>query len=247
MPKAHTRTTCRLLLMISRLQQAQSYTICMHQSSLGQEFTNLATIVSQIVQDFLRQDSISQIWTASGQYTTSSAYSTRFIGSYGQFAMNKISAAHAEPKCGLFSQLVLHNWPHRRPPELEGWPRDPLCQLCLRSPETVTHLCKGPFTSAVHSLVLSQQGAPLNLTLAATYPSIDARWESLIMLSNKDTKRRHNGHIIYINYVECLERNMNWCIFNGSRMTYIEVAHRSMEDIMHRDLAFNREFTLCVV
>jgi hypothetical protein len=55
----------------------------------------------------------------------------------------------------MFSWLVLHGkilTADRL--AIRGWPHDPICQLCLRAPETACHLYKDcPFTSQVWNLV----------------------------------------------------------------------------------------------
>jgi hypothetical protein len=49
-----------------------------------------------------RADAISWRWTASGVYSTASAYRCQFAGAYPLFRTAKVWNAHAEPKCRFF-------------------------------------------------------------------------------------------------------------------------------------------------
>jgi hypothetical protein len=54
-------------------------------------------------------DSIDWIWIQDGTYSTSSAYKAQLIGSFPKFATPEIRRAYVEPKCTMFSWMVLHN------------------------------------------------------------------------------------------------------------------------------------------
>jgi hypothetical protein len=117
------------------------------------DFILVANIVATVTLDPSQQDTISWLWTASGCYTAKSAYKAQFIGPFSSFATTKVWKADVEPKCTIFSWLVLHGRILTADRLADrGWPHDPIYQLC--APESACHLCKDcPFTVQVWSLV----------------------------------------------------------------------------------------------
>ena len=120
-----------------------------------QEFIALASVITQVALNPDQEDSITWRWTPNGIYSAASAYAAQFSGSYPRFSPAKIWEAHAEPKCKFFAWLVLHGKILTADMlAIRGWPHDPCCPLCLRAPETATHLCKDClFAAAVWSHV----------------------------------------------------------------------------------------------
>jgi hypothetical protein len=118
-------------------------------------FIMVASILADVALDPLQPDSISWLWTNDGCYSAKLAYKAQFIGSFSRFRTKKIWKAYAEPKCTMFSWLVLHRkilTADRL--AIRDWPHDLICQLCLRALETTCHLCKDcPFTFQVWNLV----------------------------------------------------------------------------------------------
>jgi exonuclease III len=203
------------------------------------EYINLWMLLSETHLDPGHRDTISWKWTADGSYTASSAYMAQFHGSFNTFSTDKIWKAHAEPKCRFFSWLVLQgriltadNLAKR------GWPHDPICQLCLCAPETPTHLCKDcPFTMAIWNQVRTWLGMGVAPSQpVSNFPSIDAWWDAMLIGASKTDARRLSGRFLYVIWNAWKERNRR--IFNGMRLTYIEVANLALEDIQQRELAF---------
>ncbi|PNT67014.1 hypothetical protein BRADI_3g19646v3 [Brachypodium distachyon] len=67
---------------------------------------------------------------------------------------------------------------------------------------------------------------------AESFDSINEWWDDSLPHTGKTVRRRASGHLIYV----WKERNRR--IFNHSRLTYVEVAHRTFEDIIQRSVAF---------
>jgi hypothetical protein len=211
------------------------------------DFIMIAYIVDSVTLDPSQPDSISWLWTTDGCYSAKSAYRAQFIGSYPRFSSNKVWRASAEPKCTMFSWLVLHDkilTADRL--ATRGWPHDPICQLYLRAPETACHLCKDcPFTAAVWNLVHAWS---LDTSLQALTPGLHATlndwWEAMLVGVDKRVKRSRSGRLLYVIWNVWKERNRR--IFQGIRLTFLEVAYIAHEDIRQRALAF-REVTPVVV
>lgn len=207
-------------------------------SSLAQlhEFVDLTNIVSSIVLDPQRPNSITWVWTKDGAYSWRSAYLAQFVGSHPRFLTSKVWEAHMEPKCKVFSWLLLHNrilTADRL--AIRGWPHDPTCQLCLGGHETATHLCKDcPFTREVRRLVCHWTGVVM--APAESFDSINEWWDASLPHTSKTARRRASGHLIYVWWNVWKERNCR--IFNHSRLTFVEVAHRTFEDIIQRSVVF---------
>jgi hypothetical protein len=203
------------------------------------DFIMVADLVTNVTLDALQPDTISWLWTTSGCYSTKSAYKAQFIGSDPIFSTNKVWKADAEPKCTMFSWLVLHEkilTAYRL--AVRGWPHTPICQLCLRAPEKACHLYKDcPFTSMVWSLVhaWSTDHCPRALT-PGLHATLDDWWEAMLVGTDKKGKRSRSGRLLYVIWNVWKERNKR--IFQGVRLTYLEVAHIAHEDIRQRALAF---------
>ena len=63
-------------------------------------------------------------------------------------------------------------------------------------------------------------------------------WDLLINLLSKEDKRRRSGRFLYTIWNIWKERNRH--IFNGTRLTHLEVAAIAFDDIKQRTLAFGR-------
>jgi hypothetical protein len=92
------------------LQNENWITVVSRLNSVDQlrDFLLVASITADVNLDPLQPDSISWIWTTDGSYSAKSAYKAQFIGSFSRFMTTKIWKAYAEPKCTMFSWLVLH-------------------------------------------------------------------------------------------------------------------------------------------
>ena len=205
-----------------------------------QEFIALASAISQVELNPDQEDSITWRWTPHGIYSAASAYAVQFSASYPRFSPAKIWEAHAEPKCKFFAWLVLHGILTANMLAVRGWPHDPSCPLCLGAPETSTHLCKDcPFAAAVWSHVQVWTGEDSGAT--PTLPpsmGISDWWDSLTTNLPKNDRRRRSGRFLYTIWNIWKERNRR--IFNGTRLTHLEVAAIAFEDIKQRSRAFGR-------
>ncbi|KAF7010740.1 hypothetical protein CFC21_025114 [Triticum aestivum] len=63
-------------------------------------------------------------------------------------------------------------------------------------------------------------------------------WDSLTTNLPKNDRRRQSGRFLYTIWNIWKERNRR--IFNGTRLTHLEVAAIAFEDIKQRSLAFGR-------
>lgn len=87
------------------------------------------------------KDQIRWKWTASGIYTTASAYQIQFEGSFPDFRASTLWQARTEPKCRFFAWLAVHERIQTADNLIKKrWPCDPSCALCYCIPETAEHL-----------------------------------------------------------------------------------------------------------
>jgi hypothetical protein len=184
-----------------------------------------------------QSDTISWTLTADGKYSASSAYRAQFVGSHPRFLAQKIWNASAEPKCKLFAWLALHEKLLTADMlVVRGWPHDSACRLCLSAPETATHLYKDcPFTmviwNQVHTWDNADPGSP-----PSSYATTSKWWDTLIGGKTSTKQRRISGRLLYVIWNAWKERNRR--IFNGKRLTYVEVASIARDDILQRERAF---------
>jgi hypothetical protein len=104
------------------------------------EFSSLWTKIQEIhLTD--EPDSITWKCSATGTYSSSTAYIAQFTASPTSFMMPAVWANWAPPKCKTFAWLILQNkvWTSDRLLQ-RGWPNCGPCQLCKREPESVAHL-----------------------------------------------------------------------------------------------------------
>jgi hypothetical protein len=104
-----------------------------------QDFLWIASILANVTLDPSQPDTISWIWTSSGCYSTKSARQAQFIGAFHRFSTPKVWKA--EPKCTMFSWLVLHGkilTTNRL--AIRGWPHDPIWRLPATYARTVLSL-----------------------------------------------------------------------------------------------------------
>jgi hypothetical protein len=102
-----------------------------HSVSQLEEFTNLFMALSSVSLNG-QNDEIRWIWTTNGKYFVSSAYECQILGAMTFFRDDDIWKACTEPKCKIFSWLVMHdrvliadNMSRK------NWPCDPRCSLSL--------------------------------------------------------------------------------------------------------------------
>ncbi|KAK1626289.1 hypothetical protein QYE76_000604 [Lolium multiflorum] len=120
---------------------------------------------------------------------------------------------------------------------IRGWPHDPLCPLCLSAPETAEHLCKDcPFTMAIWNQIKSWDNDD-STDIRLHYHSISEWWDAMIIGKTNKEQKRISGRFLYILWNAWKERHRR--IFTARRLTYLEVADITREDILQRDRAFN--------
>jgi hypothetical protein len=71
---------------------------------------------------------------------------------------------------------------------------------------------------------------------ALCYPTISEWWDDIIQEKLKKEQRRISGRLLYAIWNAWKERNRR--IITAKRLTYVEVASISREDILQRDHAF---------
>jgi hypothetical protein len=105
------------------------------------ELISLWEAVSE-VQLTENEDSIRWKWTASGQYSSRSAYRAQLAGSYCSFDALAIWKAKVESKHRFFAWLLVQRKMLTADKLLaRNWPCNPMCPLCGLENETTDHLC----------------------------------------------------------------------------------------------------------
>ena len=203
------------------------------------EFTKLWAMLQDVLLQ-PRPDVITWRWTASGIYSTASAYRCQFVGACPPFRTAKIWRAKTEPKCHYFAWLALHGKILTADNlALRGWPHDPICKLCMIHPETVQHLLLDcSFTSRIRELVFEWNGnigvapPPLGHTL-------DRWWDGMMAGIPKERRREASGVFIYSMWGTWKERNRR--VFRNTALQPEAVAHLVWEEIQQRGLAHSAD------
>jgi hypothetical protein len=169
------------------------------------EYVSLWTIVKQIQLVDGMEDSIVWRWTANGEYTTKSAYSIQFEGSFSKLRIMPIWKANAEPKCRFFAWTLMHkkilmanNLTKRH------WSCDPTSKLCRIHPKTPTHLCKDcSFTKQVWTILKSGLGLSI-LDTVNPDGSLHSFWRKCRAKIDKahKAKVRWNDDLFFVEYLE---------------------------------------------
>lgn len=109
-----------------------------------QQFIAIWDFTQNVQLDASTPDKIIWKWTANGEYSASSAYRAPFIGSVKSELKQLIWKPWAPQKCKFFAWLVTKNrvWTSDHL-ATRGWPRNEVCPLCRRDPETAHHLLAG--------------------------------------------------------------------------------------------------------
>lgn len=156
-----------------------------------QKFVALDSIVTATTLEPDRPDSMAWWWSSISKYSSNSAYTMQFIGSYNMFEMEFFWKAHAVIKCRLFSRLVLHT---------KNLTADCLAQqcwlhnpVCLRTPETALYLYRA-FTIVVCHLVLSWVDDHIPRAEAFTYRTIDV-WLDDVSMSEEIRRFKGGGGV----------------------------------------------------
>jgi hypothetical protein len=108
--------------------------------------------------------------------------------------------------------------------------------LCLNATEMAIQMCKDrPFTAAVCTLVQDWHGASIGPP-SDNFFNISKWWDDIIHGRLKGEQHTTSGRLLYVLWNTWKERNHR--IFTGQRLTYIEVASITGEDILQREHTF---------
>ena len=104
------------------------------------DFVQLWDLVQE-VQLHNEPDKIIWRWTNDGVYTSKSAYSVQFLGSYSHFNGDTIQKAKSEGKHKFFAWLLVQCKILTADKLIaRQWPCNPICALCNQQQETTAHL-----------------------------------------------------------------------------------------------------------
>lgn len=200
------------------------------------EYVQLWEAVQQIQLDGSREDSIIWRWTADGEYTSKSAYSIQFEGSYTKLRIMPIWKARAEPKCHFFAWTLLHRKILAANNLIKrNWPNDPLCKLCGVEPENPTHLCKDcPFSKQVWSVLKTWFGLSA-IDIVGDNGSLHGYWRRCRLRIDKPYRRNFDGLMIYFWWNIWKERNRR--TFQNKGLQPRKIARLCKEEIDQYQLA----------
>jgi hypothetical protein len=193
------------------------------------QFTKLWSILQGVVlQD--RPNAILWWWTASGVYTTASAYHCQFVGAVAPFRSVKLWKAHTEQKCKSFAWVVLHGKILTADDlAIREWPHDSICKLSRIHPETVQHLLLDcSFSTVVRERIFAWNGS-----IGAAPPplgqTIDSWRDGTLAGIPKEKRREASGAFIYTMWGTWKERNRR--VFRNVAIHLEVVAYLVWEEI----------------
>jgi hypothetical protein len=187
-----------------------------------------------------RADAISWRWTASGVYSTASAYRCQFAGAYPPFRTAKVWNTHAEPKCRFFAWLALHGKVLTADNlAIRGWPHDPICKLCRIHPETVQHLLLDcSFAKSARDKIFGWNGT-IGVPPPVLGHGLNSWWDGMVTTLQSGKRREANGAFIYTIWGIWKERNRR--VFRNESLMPDIVAHIIWEDIAQRAFAHSQD------
>jgi hypothetical protein len=124
-------------------------------------------------------------FTASGRYTSNSAYRAQFNGSYADYEWNRVWKAPVEFKCKFFSWLLLQNklWTADRLAR-HGSQANTICKLCHTHQETTFHIAaQCTFSTALWTQLASWIG------ITTTSPQLSSFTRLKAMVDSHDYHR----------------------------------------------------------
>jgi hypothetical protein len=175
----------------------------------------------QAVQFSEVQDVIRWKWTATGLYTSKSAYDKQFIGSYCTFNNKAIWRAKVEGKHRFFAWLMVQERLQTADNLLlKGIACDPLCCLCDQELETTNHLglhcC---FAREVWHLVQEWTDGLISVPMAGM--EIEDWWNLSLQAASAKNRSRVADVLIYTAWNIWHERNRR--IFQGASQSATRV------------------------
>jgi hypothetical protein len=166
-------------------------------------------LVNEINFDEDTKDDIKWKFTANGEYSAASAYSTQFQGMVNSFMMEAVWKSWAPSKSKLFAWLILQNrvWSADRL-QKRGWPNCGNCQLCKRVPETAPHiLFKCRYSLRIWNSIIHWLGiTSVNTATWANHDSVKEWWMSFIY-SNGMRRKSLVSLIMLVSWEIWNERN----------------------------------------
>jgi hypothetical protein len=149
-----------------------------------------------------QHDSILWRFSASGQYSASSAYAVQFAGSCADFEWDEIWRARVKNKCKFFSWLILHNklWTLDRINK-HGGKANAICQLCRTHLESSLHLmAQCPYSKAVWDGLSNWLGFSFQPPPNLPYRRLKTWWHGLLQKAQLEAPQRqeHLQRLIYV-------------------------------------------------
>jgi hypothetical protein len=163
-----------------------------------------------------QRGSIRWNWTASGDYTATSAYEAQFMGSYPRYRASTIWCARAEPKCRFFAWLAIQGKaPTADNLAKKNWPCNPHCPLCYCIEETNNHLlAKCNFT---------EQELNLHPLLIPFHQGSITNWIEAAGKAGSMQQQRINAGIMFIFWWN-IWKERNRRIFENKEASFLRVA-----------------------
>jgi hypothetical protein len=117
-----------------------------------------------------------------GNYSTSSAYTIPFVGSFADYEWEMLWKSKAENKCKLFCWFIMQNklWTADRFNK-HGEHTNAICQLCRMQPESTFHMMAHcSYSEAVWTGLSSWLGANLQSSPTLNYRWFKTLWNAMI-------------------------------------------------------------------
>jgi len=178
------------------------------------------------------------IWqfSATGQYSTKSAYKALFIGSTHFSPWERIWKSWAPSKCKIFMWIVAHKkcWTADRLTR-KGLPHPVACPLCDQSDETLDHLLVScVFSRQVWFIILQGFGLQ-DLAPQVGEPSFEEGWENINTRVSGQVKKGLNSIVILGAWT--LWNHRNRYVFDGAVPSLSTIASHINEELMHWSFA----------
>jgi hypothetical protein len=173
-------------------------------------------------------DAINWHLTASGNYSTSSAYAAHFLGACSNHNWGSVWAVKAEDKCKKLCWLLLQNklWTADRILSTGGQ-SNPTCQLCRTYPENVMHmmlLC--PFAASVWQGLKNWIGTQSPALPVSDYRKLKTRWASWYMTEDSQAVTQK---VLYTMWNQWKERCRR--VFDNKAMSASQLQQEIKNDV----------------
>jgi len=188
-------------------------------------------LVRQTVLQNGTHDTIKWKLSATGEYSTASAYKAQFLGTIAAPNLSCIWRTWAPPKCKFFAWLILQNrvWSADRL-ATRGWPHNATCALCRQTMETALHLlaeCR--FTRRIWDHIALWVQEPLLKPSNWKIANTALEWWINIMTTARTPRKALRSLALLIMWVLWNERNAR--IFNRKESSFISVIGKIKEEV----------------